>query len=81
MFLPRRTVDGYEIRVGNEDNMTKLFSADTSQVRTLRDDFAMAALTGLCAALDYPRPSVLVDYDMLASDAYASADAMIKARK
>lgn len=46
---------------------------------TLRDQFAMAALTGLCASIGW-RPSVLVHEDKLADDAYGIADAMLAER-
>jgi hypothetical protein len=44
---------------------------------TLRDQFAMAALTGLLAAeLEYDNPA-----DHMAKQAYIAADAMLKARE
>ena len=43
---------------------------------TLRDQFAMAALTGLLAALEYDTPA-----DRIAEQSYAAADAMLEARK
>jgi hypothetical protein len=42
----------------------------------LRDQFAMAALTGLLSALEYGNPA-----DHIAQQAYAAADAMLEARK
>lgn len=48
---------------------------DAEQV-TLRDQFAMAALTGLLAALTHGSPA-----DHIAKQAYAAADAMLEARK
>lgn len=46
----------------------------------LHDQFAMAALTGLAAGLHWS-PNVLIHEDRIADDAYAIADAMLKARK
>lgn len=42
----------------------------------LRDQFAMAALTGICAS----GPGVQFTNELLAKEAYQLADAMIKAR-
>lgn len=47
----------------------------------LRDWFAGQALAGLCAAIDDYSPSRVVDPDGFATDAYAMADAMLKARE
>ena len=47
-----------------------------SERATLRDQFAMAALTGLLSALEYGNPA-----DHIAQQAYAAADAMLEARK
>lgn len=46
------------------------------EVVSLRDQFAMAALTGLLAALTHGNPA-----DHIAKQAYAAADAMLEARK
>jgi hypothetical protein len=47
-----------------------------TETLTLRDQFAMAALTGLLSALEYGNPA-----DHIAQQAYAAADAMLEARK
>lgn len=49
----------------------------TQPVKTLRDEFAMAALNGAIAANSNYRP---VSYDDLAADCYSVADAMLKER-
>ena len=46
----------------------------------LRDRFAMAALTGLATGLHWT-PGTFVHEDSIASDAYAIADEMLKARE
>lgn len=46
---------------------------------TLRDQFAMAALTGLCADCDKSKWTNSTKH-FIASDAYALADAMLNAR-
>lgn len=50
-------------------------NADAEAV-TLRDQFAMAALTGLLSALAYKS-----DANFVAKEAYIAADAMLKARE
>ncbi len=47
---------------------------------TLRDQFAMAALTGLLAYADGDRLSERWDHNDFAEEAYSYADAMMKAR-
>ena len=46
--------------------------------RTLRDDFAMAALQGFCASI---RPDQVWSHDELATTCYRIANAMLKARE
>jgi len=60
----------YEVNI-----IKKLITAleTREQVTTLRDEFAMAALTGLLAK-DYPE-------ELLANKAYKIADAMLEERK
>ena len=45
----------------------------------LRDQFAMAALQGMLAGINWT-PSKLVHEDTIARDAFAIADEMLKAR-
>ena len=47
---------------------------------TLRDQFAMAALTGLATGLHWT-PGKLIHENSIASDAYAIADKMMIARE
>lgn len=46
-------------------------------IKTLRDEFAMSALSGLLARTDYEK----FDPDEWANQAYKIADAMLEARK
>lgn len=50
-----------------------------STLDDLRDQFAMAALQGMLAGINW-RPGTLVHEDTLSKDAYAIADEMLKAR-
>lgn len=53
------------------------------QPKTLRDEFAMAALTGMLAANPQGVPGMNEDNvdEIMAREAYASADAMLAERK
>lgn len=50
---------------------------EVAEAPTLRDQFAMAALTGFCA----PHDEDWEDYETMAIHAYRVADAMMEARK
>lgn len=47
-------------------------------VKTLRDEYAMAALTGICGTLNPLSPGI--KYEAIADDAYKLADAMLTER-
>jgi hypothetical protein len=49
-----------------------------NMVRTLRDEFAAAALGGICSCLVVGRGDPM--WSLVASDAYAAADAMMRER-
>lgn len=52
--------------------------APVQPTKTLRDEFAMAALSGLLARM---RPDAIYTYEDLVAQAYAIADAMMKERE
>ena len=68
-----------EIKIRKEDNPLMMILPDGTAwpVATLRDQFAMAALTALLARTDID----IIEFIDFAVDSYNVADAMIKARE
>lgn len=70
----------YEAQRKYSETHIQYIKAEKIQPKTLRDEFALGAMTGIC--LNWHEPSEeLWTTDDIAEEAYRIADAMMKARK